>query len=825
MALDKRYNPAQYEPQIQARWAEQEIYRFDPQSTRPVYSIDTPPPTVSGHLHLGHVFSYSQTDFMARFFRMRGFNVYYPMGFDDNGLPTDRLVEKILGIPSRQMGREAFTRKCLEVGEQAGREYRALWERLGLSVDWRYTYRTIDEHSRRCSQHSFIALYRQGRVYRDQAPAIWCPECATAIAQADLEDSQRQSEFVTLRFTSENGQTLPIATTRPELLAACVAVFVHPQDARYREWTGRQVKVPLFGQLVPVLTDPAADPEKGTGAVMCCTFGDQTDVAWWKAHHLPFIDAIDATGRMTAAAGELAGLPVEEARRRVKERLFQQDGITDCQITEQSIRVHERCDTPVEYRMFPQWFVRVLDQKEKFLELGQQLRWHPEHMQARYRAWVENLNWDWCISRQRLFGVPFPVWYCARCGAVNLAEEEQLPVDPLSQQPARPCSCGSTDFTPENDVMDTWATSSLSPAIATGWLKDPQRFEQLFPTTLRPQAHEIIRTWAFYTIVKTWYHFGRLPWQEVLVSGWAMAGEGMGKISKSKGGGPTAPMAMLERYSADALRYWAASTSPGKDTVINEEKIQQGGRWLTKLWNVARFAEPFIRASRTVAPPGSFTPADRWILTRCTQLVEQATDALDQYEYALAKTETEAFFWRDLADNYLEMAKLRLYDPTHPGHTAACCTLRTVLITLLKLLAPFLPYITDALWMELFAEEDPSSIHQSTWPGREQVESLSGLLDLTSGDLELGELLVAAAGAVRRFKSEHSLSLGANVTLLKLSTADQQQACSLEAAVPDLMSVTRANLIEVGERRNEDKDQDLIDLERLANGVMLSIRP
>jgi valyl-tRNA synthetase len=480
---------------------------------------------------------------------MNGYNVFYPMGYDDNGLPTERLVERRLGITASEVGREAFVEKCLEVSEEEEKNYESLWQRLGLSIDWRYTYRTIDELSQRTSQLSFLDLYRKGLVYHREAPSIWCPECRTAIAQAELDDLERESTFVTLAFhlANGNGETLPIATTRPELLPACVAVFVHPGDERFRALVGQRVAVPLFGQQVPVLEDPGADPEKGTGAVMCCTFGDTADVEWWYTHNLPLEVVIGRDGRLTEDAGDFAGLPVSEARRQITQALEEGDFLLGQQPVVQSVRVHERCDTPVEYIVTQQWFVRLLDFKEELLEAGDQVVWRPAHMKARYRAWVENLHWDWCISRQRYFGVPFPVWYCDVCGEVAVADEEQLPVNPLDQEPERPCGCGSASFTPERDVMDTWATSSLTPQIVGRWLVDEELYQQVFPMSLRPQAHEIIRTWAFYTIAKSHFHFGALPWKETAISGWGLAPEGVGKISKSRGGGPVPPMEMIER--------------------------------------------------------------------------------------------------------------------------------------------------------------------------------------------------------------------------------------------------------------------------------------
>ncbi|HSV85390.1 MAG TPA: valine--tRNA ligase [Levilinea sp.] len=792
MPLPKHYHPDEVEPRLLEKWQQEGIYGYASEGEGPVYAIDTPPATVSGRLHLGHVYSYSHPDFMARYFRMNGYNVYYPMGFDDNGLPTERLVEKRHGIRAAQVGRQAFIEKCLEVSEAAEVEYRALWQRLGLSIDWNYTYRTIDERSRCISQTSFIELYQKGLAYRKRAPTIWCPECRTAIAQAELEDQPRTSEFVTLGFTRESGEVLPVATTRPELLASCVAVFVNPKDERYQALVGQQVTVPLYEQRVPVLADSNVDPEKGSGAVMCCTFGDQADVAWWQTYNLPLVEAIDRQGRMSSATILLAGQPILLARRQIKEELEQAGLLLERQPVEQMLRVHERCDTAVEYIIEQQWFVNVLDHKTELLAAGEQIRWHPEHMGARYRAWVENLSWDWCISRQRYFGVPFPVWYCQACGETITAAPEQLPVDPLTQSPGHNCpACGGAAFWPESDVMDTWATSSLSPQIVCGWLDDPQRYERLFPMTLRPQSHDIIRTWTFYTILKSLYHFEKTPWSDVFISGWGVAGEGKGKISKSRGGGAEPPLEMIQRYSADAVRYWAASTGPGRDAVISEEKVQMGQKLVTKLWNVARFSETFLTGFTLPAQLPDFTPADRWILAAAQALVEQVTRAFESYEYALARTETEGFFWRDLADNYVEMAKQRLYDPQHPQHEGARYALYTALRTDLLLLAPFMPYVTDAIYRELYArKEGRLSIHRAGWPQPdERLED--------GAALKIGELLIGIATAVRRYKSEHNLSLGSEIACLQIAAQDPALVEVLGKADSDLMSVTRARAVQL----------------------------
>lgn len=786
MPLTNKYSPGSAEPRLQSWWGESGAYHFSTASDAEIYSIDTPPPTVSGHLHLGHVYSYSQTDFIARFWRMNGRNVFYPMGYDDNGLPTERLVERELGIRATEIGREAFVEKCLQVSEKAEKAYRQLWERLGLSIDWRYSYRTIDDRSQRIAQLSFVRLYRDGLIYRKEAPTIWCPECRTAIAQAELNDLARESVFYTLAFSLREGGAVEIATTRPELLPACVAIFVHPDDVRFRDLVGRRATVPLFGQEVPILTDPQAEPEKGTGAVMCCTFGDVTDVAWWHTHKLPLRDTIDRTGRMTDRAGAFAGLSLVEARRRIVNALGDCGALLGQRSINQSVRVHERCDTPVEYIVTPQWFARVLDFSAALVEAGAQVRWHPEHMAARYREWVENLGWDWCLSRQRYFGVPIPVWYCAACGEIRVAEEAALPLDPAARGPDRACRCGSMDFRPEQDVLDTWATSSLSPQIVGQWLADPELYARVFPFSLRPQAHEIIRTWAFYTIVKSYQHFGTVPWRDAAISGWALAPEGTGKISKSRGGGPAAPLEMIERYSADAVRYWAASTGFGRDSIISEEKMQAGARLVTKLWNIARFSERFLADYRPPAQPPALTTADRWILAATERLVCRVTALFRDYEYATAKNETEAFLWRDLADNYLEMTKQRLYEGTELEQTGARYALSRVLLTLLKLLAPILPHVTEEIYQGLFAAaEGETSIHTSRWPIPD--ERLQDEASLT-----LGETLVEVATVVRRYKTEQNLGLSAELPSLHLATADPYLAAMLAEAEADLRSITRA---------------------------------
>ncbi len=802
MSLPKRYNPHTTEPELQAHWQQAGIYDFDLNASAAVYSIDTPPATVSGKLHLGHTFSYSHPDFMARFWRMNGYNVFYPMGYDDNGLPTERLVERLSGANALEIGRAAFIQKCLQISAETETEYQQLWQRLGLSIDWKYTYRTIDTNSCCIAQLSFLKLHQQGLIYRQEAPAIWCPACRTAVAQAELDDLDQQSEFVTLIFKLENGDDIQIATTRPELLPACVAVFVHPEDERYQGLIGGTAEVPIFGQRVPILADELADPQKGTGMVMCCTFGDQTDLAWWQAHKLPLVEAIDKNGRMTQVAGKFSGLTIKETRHQIKQILRDAQLLISQSPITHSVRVHERCDTPIEFIITRQWFVNVLDSKDELLAAGEKVNWHPPHMKSRYRAWVENLNWDWCISRQRFYGIPFPAWTCNECGATILADEVQLPVEPLDQQPQTPCpKCGSTSFSPDPDVMDTWATSSLSPQIVGQWLENPKLYQKVYPFSLRPQGHDIIRTWAFYTIAKSQFHFDEIPWSDALLSGWGIAGEGMGKISKSRGGGPMPPLEMIEQYSADAVRYWAASTGPGKDAIISEEKIQIGGKLVNKIWNVARFSSRFIEGHSATLPPNILTPADRWMLSRTQRLIQRVTAQFQDYEYAAAKAETETFFWH-FADNYLEIAKQRLYDKDHPQRVGAVFTLHITLLALLKLFAPILPHVTEAVYRGIFVEtqaanpklqefdSDLPSIHTSNWPEADEL-----LIDEAAETF--GDTLLEIAVAVRRYKSERNLSLGTELKRLQLATDDPGLRKMLAEATVDLISITRALELEI----------------------------
>jgi valyl-tRNA synthetase len=827
MGFPQRYDAGEAESRQQDTWAHEGIYEFAPDDPRPIFAIDTPPPTVSGEIHIGHVYSYVQAEAMARFWRMQGYNVYYPFGFDDNGLPTERFVERRLGIRARDLSRPEFIAACLEVSREVEDRFEVFWKRLGMSVDWRFRYSTIDPAARRVSQWSFIDLYRKGLVYRAQAPNPWCVECQTAIAQAEMEDAERTTTFYTLAFgiaddrgsriedrgsriedrgsrIDSRSSILPIATTRPELLPACVAVFVHPEDARYAQLVGRGAITPLFGRRVPILADPAVDPQKGSGAVMCCTFGDTTDVAWWREHQLPLIALVTRAGRLSADGGAYAGLTLAEAREQIVADLRAQGLLLDARETAQTVRVHERCGTPLEILETSQWFIRVLDAKDALLDAGRKIEWHPAHMLARYEHWVTNLSWDWCISRQRFYGVPFPVWHCARCGAVVLADESQLPIDPTIDAPPRACACGNADLRPDADVMDTWATSSVSPQIAAQMFENPELYRRLFPMQLRPQAQDIIRTWAFDTIAKSLFHFGQIPWETIAISGHALDPSGR-KFSKSKGNALVVPMALIERHSADAVRYWACGGALGADQLLNEEMMRQGSRLITKLWNASRFiashlseeienAELKIEKDATGAQFSILNSqfsilADRALLSWLQRLITRATASFHAYDYVAARDATERFFWGTLCDNYLEWVKGRLYDGSGEERRAAQHALAHTLPAILKLLAPIMPHITEEIYQQLFAGlAGERSIHRSAWPLADEA-----LIDPEAE--RAGEALLALTASVRRFKSARRIGLGAEMARLTIAIDDEQIRAALEGATTDLHSVTRAREI------------------------------
>ena len=768
--MEKHYEALRIEKEMQQLWEENHIYDYDPKSERETYSIDTPPPTVSGKLHIGHIFSYTQGEMIARFKRMQGYNVFYPFGFDDNGLPTERLVEKEGKIVAKDLSRSELARSCMEVATKYEDEFKDLWKALGFSVDWNLQYETINPMTMRISQHLFLELARKGKAYTKESPVLWCTECQTSIAQAELETTEKETYFNYIAFEVE-GEQLIVATTRPELLYGVVCLFVNGKDERYKKYIGKKAIIPLYNEEVPILEDEEVDLDKGTGIVMCATFGDTTDARWYEKHQLPYKQVILSNGKIAQEIPLVGGLKVEKAREMILEELSQRGVLIRKEQINHTISIHERCGKGVEIIPSKQWYIDILTDKESYLQAADEINWYPEMMKNRYISWVKNLKWDWCISRQRYFGVPIPVWYCKDCGKVVLADEADLPVNPLEVKPKEACECGCHTFIPESAVMDTWATSAITPQINKRWQETNERQALKIPMSLRTQAHEIIRTWAFYTIVRSLYHTGELPWKDIMISGFVLAKKGE-KISKSKNNGKFSPSQLISNHSADAVRYWAANARLGADTFFAEEELGASKRFMNKLWNASKFAlmhlEDFNPNDIKTNHKPKLLPMDEWMLERTKQTMEEASRLLNLYEIGLARHEIDDLFWKDFCDDYMEIVKDRLYKPEVHGEAerkGAQYVLYHTLLNLLKMYAIYIPHETEYIYQSFFREyEGIISLHKTKW-------ELEGKINETV--LEFGMEMKAAVGAIRKYKSEHNLSMKAEMERFNIITKDK----------------------------------------------------
>ncbi len=795
--LPKDYDSDKVEKKWQEKWSNMDVYKYDPESKKPTYSIDTPPPYVSGDLHVGHAMSYTQAEFVARFKRMQGYNVFYPMGFDDNGLPTERYVERELGIDKEDFGRKEFIELCKETTAKGRNNYRNVWTRLGISVDWDLLYTTISEEAQRIGQRSFIDLYDKNKVYKEKDPVIWCPECKTAIAQADLEDEELNSELVNINFPLvDEDDSVEIATTRPELLPACVAVFVHPDDERYEGLEGKKAEVPIFGQKAPIETDHKVDKDFGSGVVMVCTFGDKTDIEWWKEHELPLRLAINRDGTLNERGEEYEGLTMDEAKKEITRDLERQGYIEKRENISHAVQIHERCDNPVEYNIEDQWFVEMLNIKEELKERGSEIDWYPEYMEKRFDEWVDGLKWDWCISRQRFYGVPFPVWYCEDCGEIILPEDEDLPVDPtVDEPPVNECpKCGSENLEPEEDVMDTWFISSLSPLINAKWEEEDSEMDDIYPMSLRPQGYDIIRTWAFYTILKSHLHTDDKPWEDIMLSGMGLAEKGK-SFSKSKGI-VVKPLEMVDKYSADALRWWSSSVKLGEDLIFSEKDLVAGEKLMDKLWNASRFVQQFLPEKIEKPEEKDLETIDKWILQKMNEAIEESTEGFEIYEYDRSKHITKEFFWHDFCDNYLEIVKQRLYgDASKESKKAGEYVLYKVLLNSLKLLAPIMPHITEEIYQKMFKEmeqkrengEKSKSIHTSNWP--KQIEI--GNKEIS----KIGDTAVKAISMLRKYKSERDLPLNTELKKVDIYTEKPLENYKLKKTISRAMQIKKLEIL------------------------------
>jgi valyl-tRNA synthetase len=854
---------------LEAKWAQQweeaGVYRFD--ATRPraeVFSIDTPPPTVSGLLHVGHVFSFTHTDVIARFQRMRGKSVLYPMGWDDNGLPTERRVQNYYGVrcdpslpydrlftPPDKPGKQAvsvsrpnFIELCSRLTREDERAFEHVWKYLGLSVDWSMTYATIDARAQRASQLAFVRLFARDLAYQVEAPTLWDVDFRTAVAQAELEDRDVPGAYHRIRFriasdslsggpreqqtpsgAAEDARSgegfVDIETTRPELIPACVALVAHPDDPRYQPLFGREVITPIFGVRVGVRPHPLADPQKGSGIAMICTFGDITDVTWWRELGLPVRAIIQTDGTLRPVQWGVPGwesvdadraqrhydglvrLSAARARARIADDLRESgDLVAEPRPIVHAVKFYEKGDRPLEIVTSRQWFIKTIEFREALLARGRELRWHPPYMQARYENWANGLNGDWCISRQRFFGVPFPVWYpIDEDGRVLyerplVADEHRLPLDPSTAVPDgyRQDQRGQPDgFAGDPDVMDTWATSSLTPQIVCRWEDDPDFFARTFPMDLRPQAHDIIRTWLFDTVLRAHLEHGSLPWTDAAISGWVLDPDRK-KMSKSKGNVVT-PLALLEEHGSDGVRYWAASGRPGTDTTFDPNQMGVGRRLAIKVLNASRFV--LVAAE----PRGAIVePVDRAMIRNLAALVDEATGAFEAYDYARVLQRTEAFFWR-FCNDYLELVKGRRYGDQGPqGAGSANAALTAALSVFLRLFAPFLPFVTEEAW----SWWQDGSIHTAAWPVGGDLESL--LADSSDAarqsDQAIYEWATDVLFEVRKQRSEAKQPLKVPITKVMVK-ADRGNIQSMPLVEADLRSALRVQAFEttVGEPR------------------------
>ena len=878
--LPDRYDAKTREKFWQNHWKEQGVFAWKNDRPRAeTFVIDTPPPTVSGLLHMGHVFSYTQADFVARFQRMLGKDVFYPMGFDDNGLPTERLVEKIIGkkagIYEAENGYGSFVSKCREVVDEAEKEFEEMFNSIALSVDWAQKYQTISPESQKISQASFLDLYHKGFVEKKFEPVFWDISDRTALAQADLVDKEVEGMMNYIFFGVEGSeQPIEIMTTRPELLPACVAVMVHPDDARYKHLHGKHAITPLFGVKVPIIVDEDVQTDKGTGAVMCCTFGDETDIKWWKKYDLKTRVIIGRDGRFdwqlmcniksdtcyyyspprffhekvkilfdehgtgkTLKDGKeiiITALRVEKvwAEGENKPLLFKQEPIT------RAVKCAERSGVPIEILVVPQWFIKILDKKEQLKAKANECAWHPDYMRIRIEQWIDGLQWDWCISRQRFFGVAFPVWRIRKDNDPATEEEivadiDQLPIDPLQTPPKGfenyrsssvindaigklYCFTATKDgqeytIFPETDIMDTWATSSISPQLSSKGISaeiafDRARHEKLFPADMRPQAHEIIRTWAFYTIAKAMLHENSVPWKNLMISGWCLAADKT-KMSKSKGNVVT-PTALIEEKGSDIVRYWASTSHLGADTAYSEEVFKIGQKLITKLFNAAKFAS--MHFEQLCGDAEVVEAADLWVLSKLYQTVKRATESFEKFEYARAREAIEEFFWKDFCDNYLEICKVRSYGLAAEkfaavelsdeekseilrGQESAIHTLRICLNTILKLFAPFIPHVCDEIYSTIFAEEfaKTGSINaRGNWPKLDEKFFNKKYHDI-------GEAALAVLFEVRKFKSEKNISMKTKVQKIRVKC--KIDLSEIAADLRNVCNATEVEFVQAGE--------------------------
>ncbi|MDG5778434.1 valine--tRNA ligase [Haloarculaceae archaeon H-GB2-1] len=765
--LPDNYEPDSVEQKWRENWQDMDVYSYEDsaassdaadsrmesgETSDTDYVVDTPPPYPTGNLHIGNALGWCYMDFAARYHRLQGDDVLFPQGWDCHGLPTEVKVEENEDIHRTDVPRDEFRQMCIDHTEDQIDAMKETMHTLGFSQDWDHEFKTMDPEYWGETQRSFVEMADSEYVYRDEHPVNWCPRCETAIADAEVEAEEGvEGTLYYVTFEGVDNDDIEIATTRPELLAACVSMAVSPDDERYEDRIGDTFEVPLFGHEVELIADDEADADFGTGAVMICTFGDKQDVTWWAEHDLDLRTVFTEDGHLDENAGEYAGLTIEEAKEAVAEDLDAEGYLNDTEPTTQNVGQCWRCDTPIEILSKEQWFVEV--RQDEILETAQEVDWIPEHMYDRLEDWTESMDWDWVISRQRVFATPIPAWFCGECGHEHIASADEVPVDPTSEDPTvGECpECGADDWTGETDVMDTWMDSSITPLYVQGWPEAD--FE---PTSLREQGHDIIRTWAFYTILRVSALEDEIPWDEALINGMVFGADG-NKMSKSRGNF-VQPEEAVEEYSADAFRQsMALGGQPGSDIQFQWKEVKSASRFGTKVWNITRFAAGHLDEDRDPPEDPAYRDVDRWILSRASTVADEVQDDMDAYRFDAALRKIREFVWHDLADDYLELIKGRLYEGRPGERDAARQALFTALSASLRMLSPFAPFLTEEAYQGLPGTE--GSVHASEWPD----------LDMADAEAEaVGTIIADTAATVRGWKSDEGMALNADLSKVEV---------------------------------------------------------
>jgi len=800
--LPKEFNVLQIEEKWQNRWEEMGIYRFDwKDRKRPTYVIDTPPPYPSGDFHMGNVLNWTYFDIVARYKRMKGYNVLFPQGWDCHGLPTEVETEKEHNIKKREVPPDHFVKLCEQLTSKYIDIMKDSIKRLAISVDWTTEYKTMDPDFWRRTQLSFILLHKKDLIYQGTYPINWCPRCETAIADAEVEHQTKQGTLYYIKFHLKGGDHLTIATTRPELLPACVTVAVNPHDERYKQHIGKSITVPIAKRKVKIITDDLVDPTFGTGVVMICTYGDKADVKCTQKHKLPVITTINEKGEMNKNAGKYAGLTIEQAKEAIAKDLEKRGLIEKTEPIQQEIGLCWRCDTPVEILEQKQWFMKTRVLTPLVEKNALEVTWYPDYMKKRLIDWAKSLDWDWVISRQRIFATPIPIWYCKKCGHIILAEPDWLPIDPRTESPKidKCPKCGSTCFKPETDVLDTWFDSSISCAVHAGW-PDKKDWKSFFPADLHPSGYDIIRTWAYYLMVRHLALFDQKPYRSCLINGMVIGNDGR-MMSKSLGNYVAAPE-VLDKYGADAARQWSATGgATGSDIPFRWPDVEYAWRFLIKLWNATRFASIHLQDYTPTKKEVKLELIDRWLLSKLDRVTQKATEALDDCQFNIATEETRNFTWHELCDRYIEAIKHRLYKPETYGEEkrkAAQYTLYTAIYRTLQLLAPVSPHITEEIYQLMYAEDKKhKSIHISPWPTPQKIDEEAE---------KYGDLLVAVIGEIRREKSEKRLPLNTPIKKLTIYAGSKKSADILKQTAEDIAGTCKTEEIEILPKKGEGRE-------------------